>query len=130
MSARARKVMLVDDDPDFVEANRTVLEANGYQVAVARDSIECIDMARQEQPDLFVLDAVMPMLSDGFRVSRELRSCESTCDVPQIMVTCINKRLGENFGPDETWLPVDRFVEKPIEPEQLLAEIDRLLEQP
>ncbi len=129
MRAKAKKVMLVDDDPDFVEANKHVLEAHGYEVAIAHDGLECLDMVRCEHPDVIVLDAIMQRLSDGFRVSRELRESELTKHIPQLMVTCINERLGEDFGPDERWLPVDRFIEKPIEPQRLLDEVEGLLEE-
>ena len=129
MSESAKKVMLVDDDPLFLDENRAMFEVHGYKVSVAYNGVECLTMARSEQPDAIVLDAAMPFLSDGFRVSRELRESELTKHIPQLMVTCINERLGENFGRDDMWLPVDRFIEKPIGPRQLLDEVEKLLNE-
>jgi len=128
MSARQKTIMLVDDDTDFVDMNKAVLEAQGYEVAVAYNGIECLDKVRSSQPDLIVLDAAMSTLSDGFRVARELRNSESTSAIPLLMVTSINKRFGSDVGPDDKWLPVDAFIDKPVEPQRLLDEIEKLLE--
>jgi len=127
MDVKSRKVMLVDDDPDYLEAGKSVLEEHGYEVVLAHNATECMDKVHDEQPDLIVLDAAMPLLSDGFRVSRELRDSDQTSHIPQIMVSGIGERLAADFRPDGKWLPVDRFVEKPIEPHQLLEEVNTIL---
>ena len=129
MSTRAKRVMLVDDDEDFIEMNKAILEANGYCVAVAYNGMECLSKVRAVKPDLIVLDAMMTTLSDGFNVSRELRNCELTEGIPILMVTAISSRFASKFEPDETWLPVDAFIEKPVAPQQLLEEVNRRLQE-
>jgi len=127
MSVKTKKVMLVDDDPDFVEASRAVLECNGYDVAVAHNGEECLEKVVDERPDIIVLDVMMRTRGEGFDVSRELRNSEQTKHIPQLMVTSVNKTVTFSFEPDETWLPVDVFIDKPLEPHQLLSEVKRRL---
>ncbi len=126
MSAKKR-VLLVDDDADFVAMNRAVLEAHGYQVAVAYNGKECLARVKKEKPDLIVLDVIMATQSEGFDVSRDLRGNERTKDIPLLLVTSVNTKVPFKFAPDETWLPVDKFIEKPIEPQRLLDEVNRAL---
>jgi len=127
MSANATRIMLVDDDADFVDASRAVLEGNGYEVVVAYNGEECMEKVRVERPDLIVLDVMMAKRDEGFDVSRQLRNSEQTKHIPLLMVTSINKTVTFKFEPDETWLPVDEFLEKPVAPEQLLAEVEKRL---
>lgn len=127
MDTAKKKVMLVDDDADFVEIHKAVLEKNGYAVAVAYNGDECVKKTRQEKPDLIVLDVMMATQSEGFNVSRDLRNSERTKNVPILMVTSINDTVPYKFEPDDTWLPVDSFVEKPIEPEALLEKVNTML---
>ncbi len=127
MGTKMKKVMLVDDDPDFVEASKAVLERNGYAVAVAYNGHECLEKVLVEKPDLIVLDVMMATQGEGFNVSRELRNSEQTKHIPQLMVTSINKTVTFRFEPDETWLPVDVFIDKPLEPQRLLSEVEKWL---
>jgi two-component system alkaline phosphatase synthesis response regulator PhoP len=127
MGAAKKKVMLVDDDADFVDMHKAVLEKNGYAVTVAYNGAECVQKTQQEKPDLIVLDVMMTTHSEGFNVSRDLRNSERTKNIPILMVTSINETVPYKFEPDETWLPVDSFVEKPIEPEELLEKVGTML---
>ena len=122
-----KKVLLVDDDADFVEIHRAVLEKNGYEVIAAYNGTECLEKTRSEKPDLIVLDVMMATQSEGFNVSRDLRNSEHTRRIPILMVTSINETVPYKFQRDETWLPVDSFVEKPIVPEQLLEKVAAML---
>ena len=124
-----KRVLLVDDDADFVAMNKAVLEAHGYQVAVAYNGKECLDRVRAETPDLIVLDVIMASQSEGFDVSRDLRGSDRTKGIPLLLVSSVNSKVPFKFTPDETWLPVDKFIEKPIEPQRLLDEVDRLLKR-
>ena len=103
--------------------NRAVLLAHGYAVAVAYSGAECLEKARAERPDLIVLDVMMATRSEGFNVSRDIRNSEFTKDIPILMVTSVNQTVPYKFAPDDTWLPVDAFIEKPVSPERLLAEV-------
>ena len=110
MSAKKR-VLLVDDDGDFVDMNRASLEENGYEVAVAYNGRECIEKVEADRPDLIVLDVMMTSVSEGFDVSRELRNAEHTKDIPLLILTSINDTVPFKYEPDETWLPVDALIE-------------------
>ena len=123
-----KKVLLVDDDADFVEMNRAVLEKNGYEVITACNGRECVEKARAEKPDLVVLDVMMATDTEGFDVARNLQHySRDTKNIPIIMITSVGEKYPFNFEPDEWWLPVQVFIEKPITPEHLLREVRKQL---
>jgi CheY-like chemotaxis protein len=123
----ARTVLLVDDDADFVEMNRVLLEENGYAVRVAFSGKQCLEEVAACRPDLIILDMVMENPSDGFDVSRELRNSEYTKSIPLVMITSVNDSIPFRIEPDRTWLPVDALLEKPVDPQLLLAVVDKAL---
>ena len=120
-------VLLVDDDADFVEMNRTLLEDNGYTVKVAFNGRQCLEEVAARRPDLIILDMVMESANDGFDVSRELRNSELTRGIPLVMITSVNDSIPFRIEPDHTWLPVDALLEKPVDPQLLLAVVDKAL---
>lgn len=124
-----KKIMLVDDDADFIAMNKAVLENNGYKVVVAYSGKECIKKVKTEMPDLIVLDVMMDNKTDGFHVTYDLRNNEETKNIPILMVTSINKEVPYKFERDDTWLPVDEFVEKPLEPQKLLTEVKKRIKK-
>ncbi|MBP7127162.1 response regulator [Myxococcota bacterium] len=125
--SEGRKVLLVDDDVDLVAVNRAVLESHGYTVCVAHSGPAGLQKAKAERPDLVVLDVMMGTNSEGFDLARALRADEATRGIPLIMVTSVHTTVPFRFEPDPQFLPVDRFVEKPLPPESLLKEVERLL---
>ena len=127
MSAKA-KVLLVDDDRDLVEAMRTVLENDGYEVEAAYDGAQCLETVKAGPPDLIVLDIMMRTMGDGMYVAQHLRQDEATRSIPIIVVSGINQVPPYSLWPDEAWLPVDVFMEKPVEPDGLLEAIRNSLE--
>jgi CheY-like chemotaxis protein len=122
-----KNILVVDDDADFVEVNKLILEKNGYEVTAAYNGQECLDKLRVKKPDLIILDVMMTRSDEGFDISRDLRNSEQTKNIPILMVTSINDTVPFKFGPDETWLPVDDFLEKPVKPEQLLDEVSKMI---
>ncbi len=116
----AKKVLLVDDDREFIEANKLVLEGSGYEVFTAYDGEGGKKKALEVKPHVIVLDVMMETNEAGFEVARWLRSEEATAKIPIIMLTGINQEFPLNFDKDEVWLPVDEFFEKPVEPEKLI----------
>jgi DNA-binding response OmpR family regulator len=110
------KVLVVDDDPKIVTLVRLYLEQEGYGVLVARDGLEALDTARQEQPDLIVLDLLLPQV-DGLDVCRLLRA-ES--QVPIIMLTARSMEDDKILGLD---LGADDYVTKPFSPRELMARV-------
>ena len=120
-------ILLVDDDQDLVDMNKTVLTQRGHNVTVAYSAAEARQAAEEKLPDLAVLDVMMEDKTVGFELARRLH--EMSPQLPMIMLTGIRKdmQLGYSFAPDETWLPVSKFIEKPINPRVLADEVDTLL---
>ena len=121
------KVLLVDDDVDFVELTQTLLESNGYDVITAHNGADGKAAAAAEKPNVIVLDVMMTTKTEGFHTARELRADDATKAIPIIMLTAVNQEVPWKFGPDEVWLPVDEFLEKPVKPEVLLNSIQKAL---
>ncbi len=118
----AKKVLVIDDDSDFVESIVNLLEARGYAVASASNGKDGVQTAKTENPDVILLDVMMTTKDEGFNVARELHGIEALKNTPVIMVTGVRKEMNLPFGfePDETWLPVKQILEKPVKPEVLL----------
>lgn len=117
-----KKVLLIDDDVDLVEANKIVLEANGYEVVKAHNGEDGLKMALQERPDVIILDVSMEKKDEGFYVSQRIRSKPEIKDTPILMITAIHKCTKLKFSPqtDGDYLPVNEFLDKPIDPGVLL----------
>ena len=120
--------MVVDDDPDFVQATRLVLETHGYKVATAADGNEGLTKVIREQPDLVVLDVVMTSVLDGLHMSEAMHNDPVGREIPVVMVTSIaNIDYAALFPTDEN-IHIDAFLTKPVAAERLLAEVGRLLD--
>ncbi len=121
----AQKVLMIDDDPEFVEAISNLLDAKGYDVHTASNGKEGVQKAKAENPDIILLDVMMTTKNEGFNVARELHDDQRLKDTPIIIMTGIRREMNLPFGfePDETWLPVKRVLEKPVKPEVLLSAI-------
>ena len=118
------KILVVDDDPDTVEAIRMVLEKAGHQVDSANNRADGM-AAMEKKPDLVILDIMMEEQDDGIALVQESR--KRGFKQPILMLSSISKVTGYSFGRDEEILPVDVFEEKPIEPKALLAKVEGLL---
>jgi len=127
------KILIVDDDPDMVLAARLCLEGAGHQVIEAAGGLTGLAAVRSANPDLIILDVMMDTTTEGFQVALKLRSQDPTSDyypyreIPIIMLTAIHQTAPVRVEPDADYLPVDTFLEKPMDPDKLLAEVDRLL---
>lgn len=121
----SKKILIIDDDPEFVDAITNLLDAKGYNVSSASQKKEGLEFARQQRPDLILLDVMMSTRSEGFEVARELQADESLKSIPIVMVTGVRKEMNLPFGfePDSEWLPVKAVLEKPVKPEVLLKTI-------
>jgi len=121
------KILVVDDDPDFVEATRLVLESAGYQVVSAADGDEGLARVREEKPDLVILDVIMDTVLDGLNVTRELADDPERSGTPILMVTSIANSDYAALFPTDEYIHIDDFVSKPIAPQDLLNRVKRLL---
>jgi len=119
------KILIVDDDPDIVEAARLVLEREGYEVDSAPNRAEGMTKIEEVSPDLLILDVMMEEPDDGLRMAREIRRAGHT--LPIIMLTSVNAAMGLNIDKDEEMVPVEEFQPKPVDPQTLIAKVKKLL---
>ncbi len=126
---RQPKLLVVDDDPDILDAITTILGTQPYAIDTARDGVECVDKVRQDIPDLIILDLLMPK-KDGFAVVRELRENPRYAKVPILILTSVREDASRRRYELETGLAMDvqDYVEKPISPTDLLDRVKELLE--
>ncbi len=121
------KILLVDDDPDFVKATKIILENEGYSVDNAGGGKAGYQKAKNDEPDLIILDVMMDTVLDGVTFSRKLHDDEVIKNIPIIMVTSIaNTDYAELFPMDE-YIPIDAFLSKPIEPDRLIKKVKTIL---
>jgi two-component system, OmpR family, phosphate regulon response regulator PhoB len=128
----SKKVLVVDDDPDVITFNTTVVEESGYTPIIARNGEEGLKKAREENPDLIVLDVLMPRQS-GIRLYRELKTDKKLKDVRIILLSGIAKRTFlrsqkalTEFGGEQVPEP-EIYLEKPVEPEELAQALKKIL---
>ncbi|MBN2204544.1 MAG: response regulator [Thermoleophilia bacterium] len=119
------KILIVDDDPDIVEAGKLVLEREGFEVVSAPNKREGLKMLEETKPDLLILDVMMEEPDDGLRMARDIRKAGHT--LPIIMLTSVNAAMGLNIDKDEEMVPVEEFQSKPVEPATLVAKVQKLL---
>ena len=129
MAAAKKRILVVDDDPDIVDTTKTILEAAGYQVATAANGTEALAAARKSAPDVMILDIMMDKETEGFHVAYELKGDEKTKDIKILVLTAVGQKSGFKFSPetDEDYLPVDGFMEKPLEPKALVKKVSELV---
>lgn len=124
------KILIIDDDPDIVEAMKVVLESEKYQVVIANSGGQGLKKVKQEKPDLIILDIMMETGDKGFDVARTLKGDQDSKDIPILMLTAVKEKTGLDFkkeAGEEAWLPVDDYVDKPLKPEELISKVELLL---
>ncbi len=121
------KILIVDDDPDIVATVRIVLEREGYAVDSAPSMADGLVKLGESQPDLVILDVMMEEPDAGLLFARQVRRDGNA--IPILMLTSVNLTLGLQIGKDEEIVPVDEFVEKPIDPTTLVEKVRWLLEE-
>jgi two-component system alkaline phosphatase synthesis response regulator PhoP len=120
----------VDDDRDFVEATRIVLESAPYEVTIAYDGDEALRRVREVAPDLIILDVIMPE-QHGFKVCEALKSDPDLSRIPVIMLTSLSQQMGETAFSltDGMMLEAEDYVDKPVTPQELLRRVQKFLEK-
>jgi len=124
----AKKILIVDDEPDLVEAVSIILESKGYAVAKAYGGVEGLKKVRTENPDLIVLDVMMPD-KDGYAVCKELKADAKYRSIPILLLTAVvsnipTSRYTQQMGMETE---ADDFVDKPVEPQELVKRVEVLL---
>jgi CheY-like chemotaxis protein len=126
-------ILIIDDDPDLRLTLRLPLEADGYLVSEASNVMEGRDVVKGVKPDLIILDVMMDTTTAGFQFALDLHSSDPRSEfkefskTPIIMLTAIHSTTPLRFVPDEDYLPVQTFLEKPVEPEVLLKKVHEFL---
>jgi CheY-like chemotaxis protein len=129
---RQGKILIIDDDPGITEAMRIILENKGYEIRNALDSGTGTDRLKEARPDLIILDVMMRTSQEGFELSRELKHNVQCKEIPILMLTGVLQKTGLDFKPaagDESWLPVEGFLGKPVKPQVLLEKVEGLLDK-
>lgn len=124
------KILLVDDDADFVESTKTVLESKPYEIVVANDGDEGLRKAREENPDLILLDIIMPV-KDGFTVAEQLKKDPALSKIPILMLTSFTQKGAETGLARSRGLSLETedYIDKPVTPEELLAIVEKHLKK-
>ncbi|MCD6302042.1 MAG: response regulator [Anaerolineae bacterium] len=120
------KVLVVDDDPDFCEIMRLILTRKGYQVETAANGDMALRLMREDRPALVVLDVMMAGVLDGVSVAHAMSDEPSLRDVPIVMVSSIAGSHNAEMFPTDEYIPIDAWISKPVQPEELLATVSRL----
>lgn len=120
-----KKILIVDDDRDVFESMKIVLEAEGYEVDWATNGAEAITKAKSLKPDLMILDVMMNTDDEGFQVTYTMKQDPQLSGIPIVMVTSVGARTGFSFDrrKDEDFLPVNEFLEKPVDPRTLVDKV-------
>ncbi len=124
------KILLIDDDIDFVESTKIVLESKPYEVIVAHEGNEGLQKAREENPDLILLDVIMPV-KDGFTAAEQLKKDPQLNKIPVLMLTAFASMSGETSIPVSRGytLETEDYIDKPVSPEELLSRIEKFLKK-
>ncbi len=124
-----QKILIVDDDPDFREFVRIVLESHGYQVSEAANAPAGLAVMRETPPHLVLLDAMMSYELAGIGTIRAVRSEPQLANLPIILISAVLSEDGDRFLPADERTMVNRFLSKPISPHELLSEVAALLSE-
>ncbi len=127
------KILVIDDDPDIVTAVQMVLESAGHQVTSASSGKQGLEHIKRDVPDLVILDVMMESHTEGFELALKLHSPDPASEwkpfrnTPILMLTAIHSTTPLRYEPDIDYLPVELFVDKPIDPSDLLGKVNWIL---
>jgi DNA-binding response OmpR family regulator len=120
-----RKILVIDDDPIFVKSTTAVLQSRGYQVDSAQNAEEALAKMSQERPDLVHLDVMMDWVLEGVTISQEMMSQKELQRVPIIMITSIRDSEYRGLFPQDQYLHINSWLDKPCPPDKLLSEVEK-----
>ena len=130
-----KKIYIIDDDRDIVESVSIVLKANSYEVSAQYDDENVVENVIKYNPDLIILDVMFPENSSaGFDIARELKRNSKSENIPIIMLSAINERGSypgkfSSEDADNEWLPINIYLDKPVQPGELLEKVKSILEK-
>jgi len=127
------KILVIDDDPDIIFVARKCLEEIGHEVIDAKNGMEGLEKIKADRPDMIILDVMMDTATEGFHMALKLRNPDPASEwaeyshIPILMLTAIHSTTPLRFEPDIDYLPVELFVDKPIDPEDLQNKVEWIL---
>ena len=120
-------VLVVDDDPDFVQITRSILTKEGYKVASASSGDSALQAMKANRPDLVLLDVMMTTPLEGIGVARKMASDPALKEIPIVMISSIDSSQYASSVPDDLQIPIDAWISKPVKPDHLLSTVRRFL---
>ena len=127
MDSKGKRILIIDDDPDFVRATGMILRSAGYEVLEAFSGAEGLEKSNEENPDLYIIDLMMETYTEGLTVVDALIDDENTRDKPRIMITSVDFKGPWDSYPRDEWLACDFLLQKPVPPEELLKYIEKVI---
>jgi CheY-like chemotaxis protein len=129
------KILIIDDDPDILTSVKIVLESAGHEVLEATNGKTGLKVLKEDRPDLIILDVMMDTATEGFQLALQLKNPDPKSgfaefsNIPILMLTAIHSTTPLRFEADIDYLPVELFVDKPIDPEELLKKVEWVLDE-
>jgi len=127
MIQRKEKILVIDDDPDFVRTTGMILKSAGYEVIEAFSGKEALEKSKAEQPDLYLIDLMMETYSEGSNLAKTLSENEDTKGKPRIMITSVDLRGPFESYASQEWVPCDVIMQKPVSAKDLLENVMKAL---
>ena len=121
------KILVVDDDPIYVKSTTAILESHGYQVTSAQNGDQALARMGEETPDLVILDVMMDWVLEGVNISQEMMSQKELQRIPIVMVTSIRDSEYRGLFPQDQYLHINSWLDKPCAPDTLLSEVEKTL---
>jgi len=125
--AKAVNVLVVDDDPDFVQVTSTILTQEGYKVTSAANGTQALQAMKANKPDLVLLDVMMATPLEGVQVAKSMAADPALKQIPVIMISSIDSTQYAGSLPDDLQIPIDAWITKPAKPDHLLATVRRFV---
>lgn len=129
MGENGKKILIIDDDPDFVRTTGIVLKSAGYEVSEAFSGKEGLEKSKSDKPDLYIIDLMMETYSEGSNIVRILSEDMETKAKPRIMITSVDLKGPWEAYPQDEWLACDFLLQKPVSPDDLLRCVENALAQ-
>lgn len=127
MNEKRKKILVIDDDPDFVRTTALVLRSAGYEVLEAFSGKEGLEKSKTDNPDLYIIDLMMETYSEGSNVVNALVADDETKNKPRIMITSVDLKGPWVSYPQDEWLDCDFLLQKPVSPDDLLKHVAKAL---
>jgi len=122
-----KKILIVDDDKDFLKITKTILHANNYEIVTAANGEQALAAMRKEKPDLVILDIMMSYILDGLDVRRAMAEDNELKNIPVIMATSLTAEKAKGTLPTDEYVPDAEWLHKPIDPDTLVERVKKVL---